>query len=176
MGKFTVINRLSKKETNELFIRFVSAIGALRNSVEAANFVKDLLSEQEAIMLARRLQIADLLIQEFTYEQIKKVMRVSDGTVARVQTWLKLYGEGYRMVVERLRKKTGNHEYGPVSWRGLKRRYPMYYWPQLLLAEIIKSANARERRRLEQVAAKLKEKNKIARQLADIFKARHFLK
>jgi TrpR-related protein YerC/YecD len=170
MAKFSIIHRLSKKETDELFIRFVQSLIVIRNSVEAANFVKDLLSESEVLMLARRLQIADLLIQGLTYEQIRKVMKVGDGTIARVQTWLKLYGEGYRTVIERTQKKLAGSGQSQNPWRGLKQKYPMYFWPELLLKEIVRSANARERKRLERVVNELRGKTKIVKELDRILK------
>ena len=171
MAKFSVINKLTKKEADELFIRIVSAIAALRNPMEAANFLKDLLSEQEAIMLARRLQIADLLTQGLTYEQIHRLMKVGDSTIARVQTWLKLYGEGYRMVLKRTAKSQKiSREDSGSSWRLLKQKYPMYYWPELLLKEIVKSANTREKRRLLRVVEDLRAKTKMARELTTILK------
>ena len=42
---------------------------AVKNSVEAAKFLTDLLSSQEVEMLAKRLKIAGLLIKGSTYEE-----------------------------------------------------------------------------------------------------------
>ena len=52
-------------------------------------------------MLARRLQVARLLMNGYTYEDIEKEMKVINTTIAKVQTWLNLYGDGYRTIVER---------------------------------------------------------------------------
>ena len=44
-------------------------------------------------MLARRLQVARLLMNGYTYEDIEKEMKVINTTIAKVQTWLNLYGD-----------------------------------------------------------------------------------
>ncbi len=171
MGKFTNIHKLSKTEQDELFIGFVESLSRIRSSVEAANFVKDLLSESEVLMLARRLQVADLLLQGLTYEQIRKVIKVSFATIAKVQTWLRLYGEGYRTILARAKKQINKEEnHASFSWPQVKKKYPMYFWPQLLLEEIVKNANYREKKKLLRVAEELRGKTKIARQLKRILK------
>ncbi len=165
MSKYTNIKKLTKKEQDELFVKFAKALGALRNSTEAASFIRDLYTEQEALMLARRLQISELLSKGFTYDKIHKVMRVSDGTIAKVQSWLNIYGEGFRTVLKRSKNKaTAKSDYGK-SWQSLKKKYPMYYWPELLLNEIIKNAGKREKRRLLRVIQGMREKTKLTKQL-----------
>lgn len=164
MNKYSNIKKLSKKEQNVLFISFSKALLSIKNSGEAANFIRDLFSEQEILMLARRLQIAQLLQEGLTYVQIRKIMKVSQTTIAKIQTWLRLYGDGYKAVLRRTKKKTSKNEYG-LSWQQLKKRYPMYFWPELLLNEIIKHAGKKEKQRLLRVINGMKEKTKLTKQL-----------
>lgn len=165
MGKYTNVARLSKKIQEELFIDFVRSIASLNNSVEAANYIKDLLSESEVLMLARRLQIARLLSEGNTYHQIYKITKASFTTIGKVQTWLKLYGEGYRTVIGRTQKTPKSES---SSWSSLKRKYPMYFWPEILLKEIVKSASKREKERLSAVIQRLKEKTSLSKDLQKI--------
>src|SRR5574340_1078212 len=156
MGKYSAVNKLSKAEQQELFIDFAKAFASGNNPVEAANFIKDLFSEVEVIMLARRLQVARLLVEGWTYEKISQVLKVSNSTIARIHTWLNLYGEGYRIVLKRTKpeKRNTDAQYDPASWKNIKRKYPIYFWPELVLEEIVKNANAKQRRKLEAVLAK----------------------
>src|SRR3989344_2228694 len=105
MAKFSRIPKLSQREQEELLIGFCKALATLKTQEEAAQFLKDLLSKQEAEMLAKRIEIARLLIKGFTYENIKKALKVSYGTVARVSEWLATSGEGYRLVVSRIKEE-----------------------------------------------------------------------
>lgn len=160
---------LTKSEKEKLFIEFAEALGTLRSPVEMAQFIKDLLSEHEISMLARRLQIAKLLHQGLTYQEIRETLRVGDGTIIRVQTWMQLFGDGYRTVLERTKHiNAENHEKN--SWSALKRKYPLYFWPQLLIEEIIKSANQRQKQRLKTVIDQMKEKTKINKELEQLLK------
>ncbi len=168
MSKFSATKKLSKQEQQELFIDFAKAIASVRNSVEAANFMKDLLSEAEVVMLSRRLKIARLLGNGYTYEQIQKAMRVSNTTITKVQTWLNLYGEGYRIVLKRTESKSQEHTDTPLSWARLKKKHAMYFWPELVLKEIVSSSNKRERDRLIKVVEGLKEKTRLSKDLMKI--------
>ncbi len=167
MGKFDAVKRLSKKEIDELFIDFAKALASLNNAVEVANFIKDLLTEQEVVILARRLQIARLLEQDYTYEQIHKVMKVGNSTVAKVHSWMNLYGDGFRMVLKRTKTQIENRESdkNPLSWSKHKRKYPMHHWPELILEQIIKSANAKEKQKLLAAVSTMKEKTKLNNQI-----------
>src|SRR3989344_5675405 len=127
MGKY--IRGLTKTKQDELFIRFAQGLASLKNSVETANFIRDLLSEPEIIMLARRLQIAELLINGLTYDDIQASIRTSKNTIARVQTWLNLYGEGYRTVLKRTKPEPSPSPESS-SWRAMKRKHSMYFWPE----------------------------------------------
>ena len=169
MGKFTNTSKLSKVEQNELFVRFAKVLGAVRSSIEGANLIRDLLSEPEALMLARRLQIAELLNEGYTYGQIKKIMKVSQTTIAKVGTWLQLYGEGYRTIFKRTKSK-GSPSILESPWKQLKRQYPVYFWPQLLLEEIVKSANKKEKERLLKVIESMKEKTKLSKDLLKLLR------
>ena len=168
MGKYTASKFLTKEQLSELFIDFAKALASIRNPVEAANFIKDLLSEGEVTMLARRLQIARLLEAGLTYEQIQELMKASNTTIAKVHTWMDLYGEGYRVVLNRTKEKDQKQTASPDSWAKLKRKYPMYFWPELLLKEIVKSANRREKERLFKAVKNLKEKTKLSKDLIKI--------
>jgi uncharacterized protein YerC len=169
MGKFTNTSKLSKTEQNELFVRFARVLAAVRSSVEGANLIRDLLSEPEALMLARRLQIAELLNEGYTYAQIKKVMKVSQTTIAKVGTWLQVYGEGYRAVFNRTKTKT-SPSILQSPWKQMKRKYPIYFWPQLLLEEIVKSANKKEKERLLKIVESMKEKTKLSKDLLKLLR------
>ena len=139
MAKFSKASKLSPQEQQMLLVSFCKALVELRTPEEAAQFLRDLLSKQEAEMLAKRIEIARLLIKGLTYGEIGKILRVSHGTVARVSQWLATSGEGYRLIVNRVKpEKSEQQEYieeleKPVSWRNIKRRHPLYFWPYLIL-------------------------------------------
>jgi TrpR-related protein YerC/YecD len=171
MGKYSNQKKLTQGQQEELFLKFIGAIASLHNPTEAANFFKDLLSEQEVMMLARRLYIAELLDNGFTYEDICKTVQVSHATIARVQTWLSTFGDGYRTVIKRIKRTEPKvkTEHGK-EWDRFKRKYPMYFWPQLLLREMVEHASTKEKKRILGVLDKLKEKNKLSRDLERFLK------
>lgn len=169
MGKYTNQKRMSAGEREELFVRFVKALASVKNSVEAAHFLKDLLSEAEVFMVARRLQVIDLLEDGYTYQQIKKLLKISFGTIAKMQTWYEVYGENFKKILYRTHNKSKKKD-SHSPWQQLKRKYPMYFWPEILLKEIVKAANVREKQKLRNVLKQLPEKTKLTRELTKILR------
>ena len=57
-----------------------------------------------------------------------------------------------------------------MEWKQLKRKYPMYFWPQILLNEIVKSATHKEKKRLDSVIRQLKDKSRLSKELEKILR------
>ncbi len=156
MAKFTPKQKLDKTIRQKALLELCHAIVIVKKLPEAARVLGDLLSEQEVDMVAKRLQIAKLLLQQKTYADIRKALKVSQPTIARVNLWLQQGGAGYRMVVAGQGKEFKIPDERPVaytpdefySWSYIKRKLPLYFWPQILLEEIVKSASARQRKKI----------------------------
>ena len=145
MAKFSRIPKLSKKDRQKLLIALCEALTSIKKREEAAQFLTDLLSPQELEMLAKRLEIAKLLVDGDTYDTIRNKLKVSHNTIARINAWLTLSGGGFRMVIERTKNKekkinepTFEEKYDPQSWYNIKRRYSLHFLPELIIEEIIK--------------------------------------
>src|SRR3989344_4225178 len=105
MAKFLYKSKLSKEDQDELLMNFCDSLSSIKNSKEAAQFLKDLLSPQEAEMLAKRVKVAELLLAGWSYKRITDYLKVGEGKVARISEWLKLTGDGYRLITIRLKEK-----------------------------------------------------------------------
>lgn len=167
---------LSHKEKEDLLYEFAVALCEISKPEEALEFIKDMLSEQEAEMLAKRIKIAELLLDGRTYGEIGELLKTGDSTISRVAEWLKLAGDGYRLVITRLKQKRSPQEKGGIKersdWDKLKRRYPMMFWPQLLLDEIVASASKRHKERLRNTMQELNIKSQLYRQLDKALRTR----
>lgn len=173
LSKRLAKNRLRKEKRQELLVSLCEAISIVRNSKEAANILTDLLSPKELEMIAKRLQIAKLLLDGRTYNQIQSDLRVGRGTVSRVNIWLSTSGEGFRLVSHRTSKRAAEHPKHPVdpfSWTGLKRRYPLHFWPEEALKELIQTASKVQRKRVLEILAKSNEKPQLFKELEETLK------
>lgn len=113
-----------------------TSIAQLETRQEVKQFFKDLLSESEAIMLARRIEIAKRLLEGEPYEKIASELKVGMDTIGRVQRWLTSGFGGYEKAVEGFKKElnhrlnksgasSGNQE--PYSFSWLKQKYPLHF-------------------------------------------------
>ncbi|GIW67618.1 MAG: hypothetical protein KatS3mg096_486 [Candidatus Parcubacteria bacterium] len=162
---------ISDQEKAELLEEFCEAISVLKNRQEIMHFITDLLTKQEVIMLAKRIKIAKLLLKGLSYREIEKVVKVSHGTIAKVAVWLYESGEGFRLIQERIKKEIKQPtilDYIEKDWRKIKRRMPSMFWPELLIEEIIKIMNKKQKKKLYQVLSKLDRKSKLYKKLSKL--------
>ena len=92
---------LPKETEKKLFDLFFKALANIRNPSDIEKFLFSLLGPTEKTMLAKRLGIALLLAKGYNYETIKDVLKVSQETIARVNSVLNYRSEGYEMVVNK---------------------------------------------------------------------------
>lgn len=172
MAKFPRIPKLTKKERQQLLLALCEALASIKKNEEAAQFLADLLSPQELEMLAKRLAIAKLLVENKTYDSIRNILKVSHNTIARVNAWLTLSGSGFRLVIERTKrrgKKVYEHsleeKLDPYSWYNLKRRYSMYFLPELIIEELIKKSDEKQRGKLNSILSSIEGKIGVFKQI-----------
>lgn len=56
------------------------------------------------MMLSKRFSIAYMLLKEYDYDSIGRILKVSRGTIGRTALWLKERGGGYRRVIDKIKK------------------------------------------------------------------------
>lgn len=159
------IEKLSRKEQDSLVYDLVMAVVTANSISDAALFLQDLLTKTEIKTLGKRLRIAKLLISGMTYRDVEDSLSVSHGTVAKVATWLSEQGEGFRKVIKKIPNKVATSWEEKSDWDRIKRRYSMYFWPELLLEEIIKNANKRQQQRIQEVLSKLDQKSELYKRI-----------
>lgn len=103
---------MSKALEEQMHKAIRKAFADLRSEKEVDAFLDDLLTPTEKVMLAKRLAIAILLDRGYDQRTVHTIMRTSLRTVNMVNFWLKNKGNGYRIVLEKLKTQQ--------TWRELK--------------------------------------------------------
>lgn len=134
-------HQLSESEKKKCLGEFYSMIALLKNRQDAKNFLKDLLTLSETVMISRRIQIAKMLLEGNTYEDIKKQLRVGPTTICMVEKWLNNGFGGYRKTIEEYKKKYPDRDdfekygYPAFSKEWVRKKYPMHYLLTNLLSK-----------------------------------------
>ena len=89
------------KETSALF----RAVLALRTEGEAAAFFRDLCTLRELTDLSHRWAVVRLLDEGRPYRQIAEATSASTATITRINQWLQHGAGGYRLVLNRLKRR-----------------------------------------------------------------------
>ena len=81
------------------------AIASLRSPDEVGVYLRDLCTLSELEAMAHRWQVVRLLEEGLPYLEISKRTHASTTTVTRVAFWLRHGEGGYRLVLNRLRRR-----------------------------------------------------------------------
>jgi uncharacterized protein YerC len=90
--------RLKKKMATELADQFLTFLSNTRTKADARILARELLSQTERVMLAKRLSTIILLVRGYTFQQIGDSLGVTPQTVTRL--WHSLNEEKYQKIVE----------------------------------------------------------------------------
>ncbi len=106
--------QMSALDRGMLFSRLCLAMTLLASVEEAKEFLIDLLTPSESLMLARRIKIAELLLMGMSYSEIREELGVGIGTISNVQQWLEAGSGRFRTVLKQIFKEEkskveGNH-------------------------------------------------------------------
>ena len=80
-------------------------MATLRTADEVGRFLRDLCTLSELEAMAHRWQVARLLDEGMPYLQISRRTRASTTTVTRVAHWLRHGEGGYRLVLDRMKRR-----------------------------------------------------------------------
>lgn len=94
-----MVNPKLKDELND---RLFEAMASLRDREECYQFFEDICTISEIKAMAQRLEVARMLEEGHTYEDIVSRTGASTATISRVKRSLNYGADGYRMVLARL--------------------------------------------------------------------------
>ena len=87
---------------NEQTDRLMKALLALENAEEAYRFLEDVLTIQEMKSITQRLEVAVMLRNKETYQEIVRKTGASTTTIGRVNRAIQYGADGYSIVLDRL--------------------------------------------------------------------------
>lgn len=114
----------NSKQINKTVISLSSYLAKKDNPKQMRIFLENILTESEMIMVARRIQVADMLLSGFTHGEIINKLKVGQTTINNVNSTLKKF-----LINEKIRKKVfekdkqripgmGNFDYLRKTYKG----------------------------------------------------------
>ncbi len=131
MGGRVKYQSLTELEKKKFLGELYDMIALLKNRDEVKQFFKDLLTLSEVVMVARRLQIAKMLLEGSTYRDIRAKLKVGISTIISVERWLNQGFGGYKNIIQRHKKRERKFEEHvpapPFSLKHLRKKYPLHF-------------------------------------------------
>ena len=98
-------NIMSEKIRNQEMDDLFKAILTLKDEEECYNFFMDICTINELQSLVQRFDVAKMLREKKTYQEIAKETGASTATISRVNRSLNYGNDGYAIVLERMEKQ-----------------------------------------------------------------------
>jgi TrpR-related protein YerC/YecD len=99
-----VIPAEASPQTASRFDELVEAMARLRDPEVVAAFLRDLCTSTELDAMGQRLQVARLVDDGLSYQEISRRTGASTATITRVAQWLHHGEGGYRAVLKKGRR------------------------------------------------------------------------
>lgn len=126
---------------------FWNLITLLEDKDQVKNFLKELLTPTEMKMLAKRIQIAKMLLEGYDYRSIRNYVKVTDTTIAKINNILASAGDGLRTAISELQKIEDEiNKERMRTGANLKKKYPTYFLPEIIIDEIDKKVKKHKKR------------------------------
>ena len=93
--------KFKRADIDELF----EAVLTLKDSEDCYRFFEDICTINEIHAIAQRLQVAKLLSEKKTYNEIESMTSASTATISRINKCLMYGADGYKRVLARLKEK-----------------------------------------------------------------------
>lgn len=139
--------RLEPKYLGFFLNNFWGVITLLESKDQVKDFLKDLLTHTEMKMLAKRIQIAKMLLEGYDYRSIRNYVKVTDPTIARISNILEIAGDGLKTAIRELQKIEAEIDKERMrSTPNLKKKYPMYFLPELAAEALGKEIKKRKKK------------------------------
>lgn len=90
-----------KEERLEMIGEFFDVVVGLKTKKEVIDFFVGMMTPSEALMFARRMQIAKYLLKDCSYDYITDSLGVGKGTVSQVDKWLFERDGAYKNILEK---------------------------------------------------------------------------
>ena len=95
---------------------FVGTLADQKDKKKLSRFIDDFFSPTEKIMFAKRLAAAVLVAKKHDYASIRRILRVSPPTIAKLSLKIKYGGEGLKPVIEDIFKR----ESSQIIWKEIE--------------------------------------------------------
>ena len=92
---------LERKDVDALF----DAVLTLKNREDCYGFFEDLCTINEIHAIAQRMEVAKLLSEKKTYNEIESITNASTATISRINKCLVYGAGGYKLAIDRLKKE-----------------------------------------------------------------------
>lgn len=94
-------SKLKRDDIDELF----DAVLLLKDREECYRFFEDICTVNEIHAISQRLQVAKLLNDGKTYNEIEQTTKASTATISRINKCLQYGADGYKIVLERMEEE-----------------------------------------------------------------------
>ena len=114
---------VEKSERARIINELLFVISDLKTKNDIADFFFGILTQSEILMIARRLQIAKMLLGGYGYEEISKKIHVSHQTINKTEHWVRQNIENKSVLMKKISSLGKNERVANIREYGMLDKY-----------------------------------------------------
>jgi TrpR-related protein YerC/YecD len=127
-------HQIDPDEKVRIIENFFNIVMGLKSRKEMMDFFMGLLTVSESLMMARRIQVAEMLLENKSYEEIRKKLRVGFQIITKTDQWLNSGDATYNTWLKKQIRKGGLKKASNDKGKYLTDKYPYHR----IMKEILK--------------------------------------
>lgn len=96
------IYSMDKKEKQGIIDDLFEIFVELKTKNEVFSFLLGLFTPSEVVMIARRIQVVKMIIDEKSYDEIREKLKVSNQTITKMEHWLRGDDEKTEFIIRKI--------------------------------------------------------------------------
>ncbi|MCX6763349.1 MAG: YerC/YecD family TrpR-related protein [Candidatus Moranbacteria bacterium] len=118
------IHLINPREKYNIIGEFYEIIANLKSKQEVVDFFVGLFTASEALMMARRIQVAKRILEGKNYDSIRRDLKVSYQTITKTEAWLHSGRDEYDRWIEKCIKRSIANKKTFEGYKSLLDKYP----------------------------------------------------
>lgn len=118
--------QIDPKEKYIVVSDMFEVISGLGSKKEIANFFLGLFTPSEALMIARRIQIAKMILDGYGYDDIRKKLKVGNNNIQQIDRWIHEDGLDFSNLIKSKVGKQNKKTKNSYNTESLLDKYPYH--------------------------------------------------
>ena len=137
-------HKIDPQEKKMAVENFFEVVLKMKTKNEIIDFFAGLFTASEMLMVSRRIQVAQMIMDEKTYDEIREKLGVGYDTITKTERWLRSDNEKYNLWIQNklknnIGKSVSKNIKNEINYGSILDKYPQHRFLKDIVGKILNS-------------------------------------